>query len=281
MAYLFARASRGRLVWRRPWPARGAARPRADPVEAPTSISPAPAAVSTVRVGSPGARPRRRSPSRSRSTWRRCCRRRASRTPPEAAAQALAIAIRTYALFNAGRHQRDGFDLCDTTHCQVLRGELRGVAARGARHRWARCSPIRARPPTSITPRRAAATPSGRRTSGRGCRCRISTRSTTTCTATTRPGRSSGRSTRSATRWRGPACAGRRLDDVVVETRDGVGPRRARRAAGARARVDEQQRLPPRARLDRAAQHGVHAGPLRRSPHVHRAAATATASGCA
>ena len=40
---------------------------------------------------------------------------------PEASAQALAIAIRTYALFNAGRHQRDGFDLCDTTHCQVLR----------------------------------------------------------------------------------------------------------------------------------------------------------------
>jgi SpoIID/LytB domain protein len=40
---------------------------------------------------------------------------------PEASAQALAVAIRTYALFNAGRHQREGFDLCDTTHCQVLR----------------------------------------------------------------------------------------------------------------------------------------------------------------
>jgi SpoIID/LytB domain protein len=40
---------------------------------------------------------------------------------PEAAAQALAIAIRTYALFNTGRHQKEGFDLCDTTHCQVLR----------------------------------------------------------------------------------------------------------------------------------------------------------------
>ena len=40
---------------------------------------------------------------------------------PEASAQALAVAIRTYALFNGGRHQKDGFDLCDTTHCQVLR----------------------------------------------------------------------------------------------------------------------------------------------------------------
>ncbi|HEV8395137.1 MAG TPA: SpoIID/LytB domain-containing protein [Vicinamibacterales bacterium] len=40
---------------------------------------------------------------------------------PDASAQALAVAIRTYALFNAGRHQREGFDLCDTTHCQVLR----------------------------------------------------------------------------------------------------------------------------------------------------------------
>jgi stage II sporulation protein D len=35
--------------------------------------------------------------------------------------QALAIAIRTYALVNAGRHAREGFDVCDSTHCQVPR----------------------------------------------------------------------------------------------------------------------------------------------------------------
>ena len=40
---------------------------------------------------------------------------------PDAELQALAIAIRTYATFNAGRHGRDSFDLCDTTHCQVMR----------------------------------------------------------------------------------------------------------------------------------------------------------------
>ena len=40
---------------------------------------------------------------------------------PDASAQALAIAARTYALFNLARHQREGFDLCDTTHCQVVR----------------------------------------------------------------------------------------------------------------------------------------------------------------
>jgi len=39
----------------------------------------------------------------------------------EAAQQALAVAVRTYALVNAGRHRREGFDLCDTTHCQVMR----------------------------------------------------------------------------------------------------------------------------------------------------------------
>ncbi|MDO8794609.1 MAG: SpoIID/LytB domain-containing protein, partial [Vicinamibacterales bacterium] len=39
----------------------------------------------------------------------------------EAAHQALAIAIRTYAAANQSRHQRDGYDLCDTTHCQVVR----------------------------------------------------------------------------------------------------------------------------------------------------------------
>src|SRR5687768_16985354 len=40
---------------------------------------------------------------------------------PDATQDALAIAIRTFAVFNAGRHQQDGFDLCDSTHCQVPR----------------------------------------------------------------------------------------------------------------------------------------------------------------
>jgi stage II sporulation protein D len=40
---------------------------------------------------------------------------------PEGAAQALAIAIRTYAAFNAGRHRSEGYDMCDSTHCQVPR----------------------------------------------------------------------------------------------------------------------------------------------------------------
>jgi stage II sporulation protein D len=40
---------------------------------------------------------------------------------PAAARQALAIAVRTYAIVNAGRHRGLGFDLCDTTHCQVPR----------------------------------------------------------------------------------------------------------------------------------------------------------------
>ena len=39
----------------------------------------------------------------------------------DAAQQALAIAIRTYTLKNVDRHARDGYDLCDSTHCQVLR----------------------------------------------------------------------------------------------------------------------------------------------------------------
>jgi len=38
-------------------------------------------------------------------------------TEPEAL-KALAIAIRTYALKNRGRHARDGYDFCSTTHCQ-------------------------------------------------------------------------------------------------------------------------------------------------------------------
>src|SRR5678815_4642864 len=40
---------------------------------------------------------------------------------PDAAQQALAIAIRTFAIVNLRRHAKEGFDLCDTTHCQVPR----------------------------------------------------------------------------------------------------------------------------------------------------------------
>ena len=38
-----------------------------------------------------------------------------------AALQALAVAIRTYTATNLGRHASEGFDLCDQTHCQVMR----------------------------------------------------------------------------------------------------------------------------------------------------------------
>jgi SpoIID/LytB domain protein len=39
----------------------------------------------------------------------------------DSAQQALAITARTYAVANLNRHRREGYDLCDTTHCQVLR----------------------------------------------------------------------------------------------------------------------------------------------------------------
>ncbi len=42
--------------------------------------------------------------------------------PPEAL-KAQAILIRTYALANVKRHQLEGFDLCDLTHCQVYGGK--------------------------------------------------------------------------------------------------------------------------------------------------------------
>jgi SpoIID/LytB domain protein len=45
----------------------------------------------------------------------------AARDSPPAALEALAIAVRTYTLANRGRHLADGFDLCDDTHCQVMR----------------------------------------------------------------------------------------------------------------------------------------------------------------
>ena len=46
---------------------------------------------------------------------------------PPAALEALAVAVRTFAVGNRGRHQRDGFDLCTLTHCQVLRASYAAV----------------------------------------------------------------------------------------------------------------------------------------------------------
>jgi stage II sporulation protein D len=44
----------------------------------------------------------------------------APKTAP-AALEALAIAVRTYTAANMGKHRAEGFDLCDQTHCQVMR----------------------------------------------------------------------------------------------------------------------------------------------------------------
>jgi len=46
---------------------------------------------------------------------------------PPAALEALALAVRTFGVGNRGRHQRDGFDLCTLTHCQVLRAPYAAV----------------------------------------------------------------------------------------------------------------------------------------------------------
>ncbi|HXG92456.1 MAG TPA: SpoIID/LytB domain-containing protein [Blastocatellia bacterium] len=37
--------------------------------------------------------------------------------------KALAVAVRTYMLSHQNRHADEGFDFCDTTHCQLYRGE--------------------------------------------------------------------------------------------------------------------------------------------------------------
>src|SRR5438874_1571512 len=36
------------------------------------------------------------------------------------ALKAMAVAARTYAVRHTGRHRAEGFDFCDTTHCQDL-----------------------------------------------------------------------------------------------------------------------------------------------------------------
>jgi stage II sporulation protein D (peptidoglycan lytic transglycosylase) len=54
---------------------------------------------------------------------------------PEAALDALAITVRTFAAANMGRHAREGFDLCDLTHCQVVRAATDATRAAAERTR--------------------------------------------------------------------------------------------------------------------------------------------------
>lgn len=42
---------------------------------------------------------------------------------PSEAARALAVVVRSYLVGQAGRHARQGFDFCDSTHCQLFFGE--------------------------------------------------------------------------------------------------------------------------------------------------------------
>ncbi len=41
---------------------------------------------------------------------------------PSAALEAQAVVSRTFALASRGRHEKDGYDLCDLTHCQLYKG---------------------------------------------------------------------------------------------------------------------------------------------------------------
>lgn len=46
---------------------------------------------------------------------------------PSEALKAMAVAVRSYATHFHGRHQAEGFDFCDTTHCQHLRLEAKAA----------------------------------------------------------------------------------------------------------------------------------------------------------
>jgi SpoIID/LytB domain protein len=45
-----------------------------------------------------------------------------SKTDNSEALKAVSVAIRTYIYYNKGRHKDEGYDFCDTTHCQAFKG---------------------------------------------------------------------------------------------------------------------------------------------------------------
>ena len=64
----------------------------------------------------------------SRNTWRQCWLGESKDFRSEEALKAMAVVARTYAIHMRGRHGGEGFDLCDTTHCQ--RVDLASVTTR-------------------------------------------------------------------------------------------------------------------------------------------------------
>jgi len=58
-------------------------------------------------------------------------------TEPEAL-KALAVAVRTFAVKNRGRHAKDGYDFCSTTHCQRFKVSRNPSVSEGA---WLRSLP--------------------------------------------------------------------------------------------------------------------------------------------
>ena len=68
---------------------------------------------------------------------------------PTEALKALAVAIRSYTSRFRERHKEDGFDFCDTTHCQFLQMEVQpavsaAVKATTGELLWDRGSPLAA-----------------------------------------------------------------------------------------------------------------------------------------
>ena len=113
----------------------------------------------TVRIGALVRRQRRGRRCRSSSTWRGCWSARASPTRPRRRRRRWRLPIRTYTLFNIGRHSARASTsaIRRTARC----GAPRPRRPRAAR-RWrrpARSSPTTARRPRCSTRRRAAATP--------------------------------------------------------------------------------------------------------------------------
>jgi stage II sporulation protein D len=109
----------------------------APPVPTPTRL-PASSGETSVRVGFPGAGGADIRALDIEEYVARVLAGEAAPRSPEAALDALAIAARTFALGNRGRHARDGFDLCTLTHCQVLREPYPAVHAAAERTRGQR-----------------------------------------------------------------------------------------------------------------------------------------------
>ena len=200
------------------------------------------------------------------------------------AQQALAITARTFALANLQRHRREDYDLCDTTHCQVMRAST-AATRRAAEATAGRVLVHQGQPASVFYSAWCGGHSELASESGRRRRLRRRRRNETRPVASEPPWASELRVDEIERALRAAGHRGDRLRDLRVLERNDVESRGAAARRRIHAARDFRPRLShggrPRRGMAAHEEHGVRRSPHQRRVPVHAAGALVMASGSA